>query len=108
MFANDKPVDWLYDIALDVKICNPERGDVSEKFVKLLHIQDYIFNLNLFKDHCERSKSKLKIKYKPSLFQHVGTKSSLKGKTQKLKVGFLINSFTPPVKSPNFYEFDEL
>lgn len=29
MFANDKPVDWLYDIALDVKICNPERGDVS-------------------------------------------------------------------------------
>ena len=27
----------------------------------------------------------LKIKYKPSLFQHVGVLSSLKGKTQKLK-----------------------
>lgn len=28
MFANDKPVDWLYDIALNVKICNPEKGSV--------------------------------------------------------------------------------
>ena len=38
-----------------------------------------------FQIHCERSKTDLKIKYKPSLFQHVGFQSSLKGKTQKLK-----------------------
>lgn len=63
IFAVDKPVDWLYDSLLDVKICNPEKGN----------------------NHCERSKSSLKIKYKPSLFQHVGVHSSLKGKTQKLK-----------------------
>merc|ERR1719468_326820 len=63
IFAADKPVDWLYDSLLDVKICNPEKGGA----------------------HCERSKSSLKIKYKPSLFQHIGVQSSLKGKTQKLK-----------------------
>lgn len=63
IFAVDKPVDWLYESLLDVKICNPEKGN----------------------NHCERSKSSLKIKYKPSLFQHVGVYSSLKGKTQKLK-----------------------
>ena len=39
----------------------------------------------IWKVHCERSKAALKIKYKPSLFQHVGVQSSLKGKTQKLK-----------------------
>jgi alpha-1,3-mannosylglycoprotein beta-1,4-N-acetylglucosaminyltransferase A/B len=38
-----------------------------------------------FKIHCERSKHDLKIKFKPSLFQHVGVESSLKGKKQKLK-----------------------
>ncbi len=63
IFAMDKPCDWLYNSVLDVKICNPEKGNV----------------------HCIRSKSSLKIIYKPSLFQHVGVHSSLKGKTQKLK-----------------------
>ena len=66
MFSHDKPVDWLYDNYLDVKACNPERGA----------------------EHCIRSKSNLKLKYKPSLFQHVGIESSLKGKKQKLKVSW--------------------
>lgn len=37
MFSNDKPVDWLYDIALNVKICNPEKGGViifNESLIK--------------------------------------------------------------------------
>lgn len=44
------------------------------------------FFLPNFKIHCDRSKHDLKIKFKPSLFQHVGVESSLKGKKQKLKV----------------------
>lgn len=35
--------------------------------------------------HCKQEKSKLWLHYKPSLFQHIGTTSSLKGKVQKLK-----------------------
>ena len=35
------------------------------------------------------AKSELWLHYKPSLFQHVGTHSSLKGKVQKLKVSQL-------------------
>lgn len=38
--------------------------------------------------HCDRQKANLRIRFKPSLFQHVGTHSSLAGKIQKLKVGF--------------------
>ncbi len=71
MFAHDKPIDWLYDLVLDVKICNPEKGHA----------------------HCQRAKEELKLKFKPSLFQHVGTQSSLKGKTQKLKV-FIMKFFS--------------
>jgi alpha-1,3-mannosylglycoprotein beta-1,4-N-acetylglucosaminyltransferase A/B len=63
MFATNKPCDWLFESVLNVKICNPEKGQ----------------------DHCQRSVSKLKIVFKPSLFQHVGKVSSLKGKTQNLK-----------------------
>lgn len=29
LFAHDKPIDWLYDLVLDIKICNPEKGQVS-------------------------------------------------------------------------------
>ncbi len=29
VFANDKPVDWLFDSVLNVKICNPEKGHVK-------------------------------------------------------------------------------
>ncbi len=64
MFATDKPVDWLADSVFSVKTCDPERGHA----------------------HCERSQIGLRARYKPSLFQHVGVQSSLKGKTQKLKV----------------------
>lgn len=35
--------------------------------------------------HCKQEKSKLWVHYKPSLFQHIGTTSSLRGKVQKLK-----------------------
>jgi hypothetical protein len=37
--------------------------------------------------NCKRDKAKMWVHYKPSLFQHIGTHSSLKGKVQKLKVG---------------------
>lgn len=43
----------------------------------------------LLQDFCKRDKAKMWIHYKPSLFQHIGTHSSLKGKVQKLKVGDL-------------------
>ena len=78
MFAHDKPVDWLYDSYLDVKACNPERGTA----------------------HCTRSKTDLKLRYKPSLFQHVGLESSLKGKKQKLKVIHKVNHSTAQTFQP--------
>ena len=40
----------------------------------------------LFKQHCAREKMHLRIRFKPSLFQHVGKESSLKGKKQTLIV----------------------
>jgi len=63
MFYNDKPVDWLLDNMIQTKVCK------------------------LDQDHkkCKKEKEKLWIHYKPSLFQHIGTHSSLKGKVQKLK-----------------------
>ncbi|XP_018572245.1 alpha-1,3-mannosyl-glycoprotein 4-beta-N-acetylglucosaminyltransferase B [Anoplophora glabripennis] len=63
MFYNDKPVDWLLDHLIYTKICNWEKNN----------------------DNCKRDKAKMWIHYKPSLFQHIGTHSSLKGKVQKLK-----------------------
>ena len=62
MFYKDKPIDWLLDHILWVKVCNPEKDA----------------------KHCQSEKSKLRIKFKPSLFQHVGKESSLKGKKQSL------------------------
>ncbi|XP_034961525.1 alpha-1,3-mannosyl-glycoprotein 4-beta-N-acetylglucosaminyltransferase B isoform X1 [Zootoca vivipara] len=64
MFYKDKPIDWLLDHILWVKVCNPEKDA----------------------KHCDRQKANLRIRFKPSLFQHVGTHSSLAGKIQKLKV----------------------
>lgn len=63
MFHKDKPIDWLLDHILWVKVCNPE------------------------KDHtdCTRRKESLKRRHRPSLFQHVGLHSSLAGKLQHLK-----------------------
>ncbi|XP_037253186.1 alpha-1,3-mannosyl-glycoprotein 4-beta-N-acetylglucosaminyltransferase-like protein MGAT4D isoform X1 [Falco biarmicus] len=63
MFYKDKPIDWLMDHLLWVKVCNPEKDAI----------------------HCEKEKAKLRIRAKPSLFQHVGIYSSLAGKIQNLK-----------------------
>ncbi|XP_010007228.1 PREDICTED: glycosyltransferase 54 domain-containing protein [Chaetura pelagica] len=63
MFYKDKPIDWLVDHLLWVKVCNPEKDA----------------------RHCEMEKAKLRIRAKPSLFQHMGTYSSLAGKIQNLK-----------------------
>ncbi|XP_069670865.1 alpha-1,3-mannosyl-glycoprotein 4-beta-N-acetylglucosaminyltransferase A isoform X1 [Periplaneta americana] len=63
MFYNDKPVDWLLDHLIHTKICSLDKDS----------------------KHCKKAKSQLWIHYKPSLFQHIGTHSSLKGKVQKLK-----------------------
>ncbi|KAJ6668745.1 hypothetical protein lerEdw1_012228 [Lerista edwardsae] len=63
MFYQDKPIDWLLDHLLWVKACHPDKSG----------------------DHCEKQKSYLRIRYKPSLFQHVGIHSSLPGKIQNLK-----------------------
>uniref|UniRef100_A0A672ZRF4 Alpha-1,3-mannosyl-glycoprotein 4-beta-N-acetylglucosaminyltransferase B-like n=1 Tax=Sphaeramia orbicularis TaxID=375764 RepID=A0A672ZRF4_9TELE len=62
MFHKDKPIDWLLDHILWVKVCNPEKDP---------------------KD-CNQQKALLKKKFKPSLFQHVGLHSSLPGKMQRL------------------------
>ncbi|XP_075708735.1 alpha-1,3-mannosyl-glycoprotein 4-beta-N-acetylglucosaminyltransferase A isoform X2 [Rhinoderma darwinii] len=62
MFYKEKPIDWLLDHILWVKVCNPEKDA----------------------KHCDRQKSNLRIRFKPSLFQHVGLHSSLAGKIQKL------------------------
>lgn len=40
----------------------------------------------MLQKHCGRMIAEVRKRFKPSLFQHVGTQSSLKGKTQKLKV----------------------
>ncbi|KFP72255.1 Alpha-1,3-mannosyl-glycoprotein 4-beta-N-acetylglucosaminyltransferase B, partial [Acanthisitta chloris] len=63
MFYKDKPIDWLIDHLLWVKVCNPEKDAA----------------------HCDREKAKLRVRAKPSLFQHMGTHSSLPGKIQNLK-----------------------
>jgi len=61
-FYKEKPVDWLLDHILWVKVCNPEKDA----------------------KHCNAQKQRLKIRFKPSLFQHIGKLSSLKGKRQSL------------------------
>uniref|UniRef100_A0A7N8Y700 Alpha-1,3-mannosyl-glycoprotein 4-beta-N-acetylglucosaminyltransferase A n=1 Tax=Mastacembelus armatus TaxID=205130 RepID=A0A7N8Y700_9TELE len=67
MFYKEKPIDWLLDHILWVKVCNPEKDA----------------------KHCERQKSSLRVRFRPSLFQHVGLHSSLAGKIQKLTVNLL-------------------
>ncbi|KFM78820.1 Alpha-1,3-mannosyl-glycoprotein 4-beta-N-acetylglucosaminyltransferase B, partial [Stegodyphus mimosarum] len=63
IFHNDKPVDWLLDHVVQTKVC---RFDKDPK-------------------DCKKRKDQVWLHNKPSLFQHVGTHSSLKGKVQKLK-----------------------
>lgn len=63
MFFNDKPVDWLLSNLIYTKVCSIEKDGKI----------------------CKQEMTKLWIHYKPSLFQHIGTTSSLRGKVQKLK-----------------------
>lgn len=63
VFYNDKPVDWLLDHLIQTKMC---RFDKDSK-------------------DCKKQKDSVWLHYRPSLFQHIGTHSSLKGKVQKLK-----------------------
>ncbi|KAK2118823.1 Alpha-1,3-mannosyl-glycoprotein 4-beta-N-acetylglucosaminyltransferase B [Saguinus oedipus] len=63
MLYRDKPTEWLLDRILWVKACSPEKDA----------------------KHCDRQKANLRFRFKPPLFQRVGTHSSLAGKIQKLK-----------------------
>ncbi|XP_057582936.1 alpha-1,3-mannosyl-glycoprotein 4-beta-N-acetylglucosaminyltransferase-like protein MGAT4D [Hippopotamus amphibius kiboko] len=63
MFYKDKPIDLLLGDIFQVKMCNP--GET-------------------LKECTERNKH-IRIRYKPSLFQHVGIQSSFPGKEQYLK-----------------------
>lgn len=94
MFYNDKPVDWLLEHLIYTKVCNWEKDMVSlihscirrRRRRHLFIIQSLIRNFLTFpQKHCKQEKAKLWLHYKPSLFQHIGTTSSLKGKVQKLK-----------------------
>ncbi|XP_039335088.1 alpha-1,3-mannosyl-glycoprotein 4-beta-N-acetylglucosaminyltransferase-like protein MGAT4D [Saimiri boliviensis] len=60
MFYKDKPIDWLLDDIFQVKLC-----DTGEDL-----------------RNCLKRKKQIRIRYKPSLFQHVGIHSSLSGKKQ--------------------------
>jgi len=62
MFYQTKPVDWLIDHYIFDRLCtfgNPQ--------------------------HCKQETQSARIRYKPSLFQHMGYQSSLLGKIQPLK-----------------------
>lgn len=61
VFYNDKPVDWLYMDFLSVRHCDQA------------------------KNICAGGMKKIVLKRTPSLFQHMGIFSSLKGKIQPLK-----------------------
>merc|ERR1712168_464983 len=60
LFFKDKPVDWLLDHYVFVRVCNLDKDAI----------------------HCQRQKDSVRLRFIPSLFQHVGMYSSLKGKTQ--------------------------
>ena len=63
IFHNDKPVDWLLEHLIQTKLCRFDKD---------------------LKD-CRKQKDLVWLHHKPSLFQHIGTHSSLKGKVQKLR-----------------------
>jgi len=83
-FYNDKPGDWLLDNVIQTKVCK-----LDQDFKK-----------------CQKEKQSLWIHYKPSLFQHIGTHSSLKGKVQKLKDKQFgkVSLFTPHRNPPATFE----
>lgn len=92
MFYKEKPIDWLLDHILWVKVCNPEKDAVctlvSASLDLTLNVPQHS-SLFFLQKHCERQKSSLRIRFRPSLFQHVGLHSSLAGKIQKLTVRVL-------------------
>uniref|UniRef100_A0A8R1XVC9 Alpha-1,3-mannosyl-glycoprotein 4-beta-N-acetylglucosaminyltransferase A n=1 Tax=Onchocerca volvulus TaxID=6282 RepID=A0A8R1XVC9_ONCVO len=63
MFHRQKPVDWLLDLLFVNLYCHPEK---SAK-------------------HCAEVVKRYRIRYRPSLFQHIGVYSSLAGKVQNLR-----------------------
>jgi len=83
-FYNDKPGDWLLDNVIQTKVCK-----LDQDFKK-----------------CQKEKQSLWIHYKPSLFQHIGTHSSLKGKVQKLKDKQFgkVSLFTPHRNPPATFD----
>lgn len=103
MFYNDKPVDWLLEHLIYTKVCNWEKDMVSLNYLLFFHLvnraallerNDVYFIKSKSRSallhpftqkHCKQEKAKLWLHYRPSLFQHIGTTSSLKGKVQKLK-----------------------
>ncbi|XP_067003248.1 alpha-1,3-mannosyl-glycoprotein 4-beta-N-acetylglucosaminyltransferase B isoform X2 [Anabrus simplex] len=100
MFYNDKPVDWLLDHLISTKICSLDKdgmmshSDVMEPsssqnarpaFLGTKKDGGHRRVVDYHKKQCKKAKSQLWLQYKPSLFQHIGTHSSLKGKVQKLK-----------------------
>ncbi|XP_057402364.1 alpha-1,3-mannosyl-glycoprotein 4-beta-N-acetylglucosaminyltransferase-like protein MGAT4D isoform X3 [Balaenoptera acutorostrata] len=63
MFYKDKPIDLLLGDIFQLKMCNP--GETLEK--------------------CTERNKHIRIRYKPSLFQHVGIQSSFPGREQYFK-----------------------
>ncbi len=80
MFYNDKPGDWLLENVIQTMVCKLDQDNKK----------------------CKKEKALLRIQYKPSLFQHIGTHSSLRGKVQKLKdKGFgKVNMYVPHRNPP--------
>ncbi|GAB5570489.1 alpha-1 [Prionailurus iriomotensis] len=72
MFYKDKPIDLLLGDIFQVKMCNP--GETPEK--------------------CAERNKQIRIRYKPSLFQHVGIQSSFSGREQYSKKNMKIISIT--------------
>lgn len=85
MFYNDKPVDWLLEHLIYTKVCNWEKDMVSYLSRKPPGKFKFMQIHPRTQKHCKYEKAKLWLHYKPSLFQHIGMTSSLKGKVQKLK-----------------------
>ncbi|KAK6976846.1 alpha-1 3-mannosyl-glycoprotein 4-beta-N-acetylglucosaminyltransferase A [Biomphalaria glabrata] len=63
MFHGNKPCDWLLENLLTTKVCTKD----------------------MLPKECQKAVNNISIDIKPPLFQHIGLKSSLKGKIQKLK-----------------------
>lgn len=71
LFFNYKPCDWLLPYFISTRYCTGESGD----------------------DSCLLIHAMLKIRRDTSLFQHVGTVSSLKGKVQLLQDDFFNETY---------------